>query len=132
MVAKMADIFSSFNNTVNTVTYGYGGTRSNPVSGRFAKDNSAPATVTVKDATGTGVFGFLSGIFNSEKHVSVEPQGSSRASVTVKDYTGASAGQILTGNVPEQRYNTTKVGDNVVVEKAPSAGDSWWKILTGR
>ncbi len=92
---------------------------------------SKPSTATVKDATGTGVLGFLSGIFNSEKHVNVEPQGSNQASVTVKDYTGASAYGVLTGNVPEQRYNATKVGNDVIVEKVPSAGSSWRNILTG-
>jgi hypothetical protein len=46
---------------------------------------SKPSKAIVKDTTGTGILGFLSGIFNSEKRVDVQPHGSNRASVTVKD-----------------------------------------------
>jgi hypothetical protein len=119
----------SFRNAVSRISGG-GGTSGGSTGSNFF--GSKPSTATVKDASNTGVFGFLSGIFGSEKHVHTEPHGSNKASVTVKDYTGASAGQILTGNVPEQRYNATQVGNEVIVEKAPSAGDSWWKILTGK
>jgi hypothetical protein len=117
-----------FSNAVNKVAAGGGTSVGNSGGGFFG---SKPSTTTVKDATGTGVLGFLSGIFNSEKRVDVQPHGSDRASVTVKDYTGASAAQVLTGNVPEQRYNATKVGNNVVVEQTANSGSGFWSQILG-
>lgn len=130
MVRKMADVFKSFNTTVNTVTYGLGGTRSNPVSGSFATGGNAKKTVTVKQQK-PGFFASLFGFGESEKYVAIEPKTSKKATVTVKDYTGAGAYNTLTDNVPERRYETTQVGEKIIVREIANAASSWWSILTG-
>jgi hypothetical protein len=116
-----------FGAAVKTTTSG-GNSGGKSAGGFFG---SKKTTVTVQDATGTGVMGFLQNIFKSEKQVTIEPRTAQKANITIKDYTGAGAYNTLTGNVPESRYEATQVGEKVIVRETANSGSSWWNILTG-
>lgn len=116
-----------FGTAVKATTSG-GNTGGRSAGGFFG---SKKATVTVQDATSTGVMGFLQNLFKSEKRVNIDPHGNKHATITVKDYTGANAYNTLSDNVPERRYNATQVGEKIIVQETANSGSSWWNILTG-
>ena len=129
----MGDLFSSFSSTVSTLS----APRSAPAPSSGGALNSffgtpkTEKTTTVKDASGTGFWGNVMGIFKSEKQVHVQSHGDKKATVTVKDTTGASAFQLGMGHAPEQRFKATQVGSQVIVEATANASDGAWNQVLG-
>jgi hypothetical protein len=134
-VNTMADLFTSFSNTVDTLS---------------APRSSAPAS----SPSGSGIPSFFDGFFGSkkettvkvaskptfwqlltgttpERQVSVDYHGDRKATVTVKNTTGVDAYNLAMGNAPEERYKVAQVGDQVVVEATSNAGDSAWNQILG-
>jgi hypothetical protein len=113
---------SYFNSAVS------GGSASSGSSGGIFGGNS---NTTVKDASKTGFWGLVTGIFSSEKQVNVQQQGNNQATVTVKNTTGVGAYNQLMGNMPEERFKVTQVGNQVITEGVSNAGDSAWNQILG-